>query len=82
MTPQYALAAPIHEVIIMSAISQLLRLRVLLVAGLIAVTSLSTASAASNFTTVDVTGAGTGAQQGTAIVGIDAAGDVAGIWLD
>ena len=66
----------------MSAISQLLRLRVLLVAGLIAVTSLSTASAASNFTTVDVTGAGTGAQQGTAIVGIDAAGDVAGIWLD
>jgi hypothetical protein len=66
----------------MLAISQVLRLRVLLVAGLIAVTSFSTASAASNFTTIDVTGAGTGAQQGTAIVGIDAAGDVAGIWLD
>jgi hypothetical protein len=66
----------------MSAISQLLRLRVLLVAGLIAVTSFSTAIAASNFTTIDVSGAGTGAMQGTVVIGIDTAGDVAGGWLD
>ena len=57
-------------------------LRVLLVAGLIAVTSLSAVSQGSTFTTIDVPGAGTGAQQGTAAVGIDTAGDVAGIYLD
>ena len=61
---------------------QVPRLRILLAAGLISAISLSTASATSVFTTVDVTGAGTGAMQGTAVVGIDTAGDVAGVWVD
>jgi N-acetylneuraminic acid mutarotase len=66
----------------MFAFSQVLRLRVLLVSGLIAVTSLSTAIAASNFTTIDVPAAGNAANQGTAVTAIDAAGDVAGIYVD
>ena len=37
---------------------------------------------ASAFTAVDVPGAGTGAQQGTAISAIDAAGDITGVYTD
>jgi N-acetylneuraminic acid mutarotase len=65
-----------------------MRLRVLLVAGLIAVTSFGFVSAraaaqgTSVFTTIDVTGAGTGAMQGTVALGIDTAGDVTGTYLD
>ena len=73
----------------MFAISRILRPRVPLVAGLIAVTSFSFVSAAAagqsstpTFTTIDVTGAGTGAQQGTIITAINTAGDVAGFYLD
>ncbi len=66
----------------MFASAQVLRLRVLLVAGLIAATPFMAVSQGSTFTTVDAPGAGTGAQQGTAITAIDTAGDVAGIYLD
>jgi N-acetylneuraminic acid mutarotase len=66
----------------MCAFFPILRFRVLLVAGLIAVTSLSTASATSAFTTINVPAAGTAANQGTAVTAIDAAGDVAGIYVD
>jgi len=66
---------------------QVMRLRVLLVAGLIAVISLTilqaaNAQSASVFTTIDVSGAGTAANQGTVVTAIDAAGDVAGIYVD
>lgn len=40
------------------------------------------AQGSSLFTTIDVSGAGTGALQGTAATAIDAAGDVAGIYID
>lgn len=73
----------------MLPISEILHLRVPLAAGLIAVTSLSFVSAVaagesgtSTFTTIDAPGAGTGADQGTIVVGIDAAGDVAGTYFD
>ncbi|MGD0801781.1 MAG: hypothetical protein ABR906_10735 [Terracidiphilus sp.] len=39
-------------------------------------------SGASAFTTVDVTGAGTGTLQGTYVVGIDTAGDMAGSYIN
>ena len=61
---------------------QALRLRVLLVAGLLAVTSSMAAAQGSAFATIDVSGAGTGAQQGTAITSIDTAGDVTGVYVD
>jgi N-acetylneuraminic acid mutarotase len=66
---------------------QVMRLRVLLVAGLIAVISLTilqaaNAQSASVFTTIDVSGAGTGTLQGTAVTAIDAVGDVAGFYED
>ena len=57
-------------------------LRALLVAGLIAVLSSGAAAQSSPFTSIDVTGAGTGAHEGTAALGIDAAGDVAGVYID
>ena len=40
------------------------------------------ASAQSGFTTINATGAGTGPEQGTAVSAIDAAGDIAGIYVD
>ena len=40
------------------------------------------ASAQSGFTTINATGAGTGPEQGTAVSAIDAAGDIAGIYID
>ena len=40
------------------------------------------AVAQGTFTKVDVTGAGTGMFQGTAALGIDTAGDIAGVYLD
>jgi len=43
---------------------------------------LAWAQGTSVFTTVDVTGAGTSSLQGTAATAIDAAGDVAGIYID
>ena len=61
---------------------QTLRLRFLLVAGLLAVTSSMAAAQGSAFATIDVSGAGTGAQQGTAVTAIDAAGDVTGVYVD
>ena len=66
----------------MFAISPVLRLKVLLVAGLIAVTPLTAVSQGSTFTIIDVTGAGTGSMQGTIALAIDAAGDVTGTYLD
>ena len=53
----------------------------LVVAALIGLASAS-AAAQSGFTTIDVTGAGTGAQQGTAVTAVDAAGDIAGVYID
>jgi len=66
----------------MFASAQVLRLRVLLVAGLFAVTSSIAAAQSSAFTTIDAPGAATGAQQGTVITAINAAGDVTGFYLD
>ena len=66
----------------MFAISPVLRLKVLLVAGLIAVTPLTAVSQGSTFTIIDVTGAGTGSMQATIALAIDAAGDVTGTYLD
>ncbi len=40
------------------------------------------ASQGSTITTVDDSGAGTGAQQGTAVTAADAAGDIAGVYID
>jgi Bacterial Ig-like domain (group 3) len=61
-------------------------LRIRLAAGLAMATAFGFASAGaaaqSGFTAIDVTGAGTGARQGTAATAIDAAGDVAGIYFD
>ena len=61
-------------------------LRLNLVAGLVVAAAIGLASvgasAQTGFTTVDVTGAGTGAQQGTAVTAVDAAGDVAGVYID
>jgi len=57
-------------------------LRVLFISGLIAATPLAVVAQGSTFTTIDVTGAGTGSMQGTAAVGIDTAGDVAGTYRD
>jgi hypothetical protein len=48
--------------------------------GLAAVAASSTQ--AQNFTTIDVTGAGTGSYQGTAITAMNVAGEVAGVYLD
>ena len=42
----------------------------------------ASASAQTGFTSINVTGAGTGAQQGTAVTAVDAAGDIAGIYVD
>jgi hypothetical protein len=42
----------------------------------------SAQAGSSTFTTIDVTGAGTGAQQGTAVTAVDAAGDIAGVYID
>jgi len=36
----------------------------------------------STLTTIDVPGAGTGAQQGTAVTAVDAVGDIAGVYID
>jgi N-acetylneuraminic acid mutarotase len=66
----------------MRLVSIILRLRVLLVAGLIAVMSLLAASQSSPFATIDVTGAGTGSLQGTGTTSINASGIVAGTWID
>ncbi|MDR3774732.1 MAG: Ig-like domain-containing protein, partial [Terracidiphilus sp.] len=66
----------------MLASSRVLLFRALLVAGLIAVTSSGVTAQSSPFTSIDVTGAGTGAHQGTAATAIDAAGDVTGIYID
>lgn len=58
----------------------------LLVAGLVLATAFGLASAGASaqagFTTIDVTGAGAGAHQGTAATAIDPAGDVAGVYID
>jgi hypothetical protein len=59
-----------------------MRLRGLLVTGLIAVTSLTAVSRGSTITTVDDSGAGTGAEQGTTVTAVDAAGDIAGLYVD
>ncbi len=67
---------------VMIASSRVLLFRALLVAGLIAVSSSGAAAQSSPFTPIDVTGAGTGTHQGTAATAIDAAGDVAGIYID
>ncbi len=65
---------------------QRFNLRLKLVAGLIVATAIGLASfgasAQTGFTTINVSGAGTGAHQGTAATAIDAAGDVAGIYID
>jgi N-acetylneuraminic acid mutarotase len=73
----------------MFKVSEILRLRVPLVAALIAVTSFSFVSVkaagqgnTSTYTTIDVPGAGTGALQGTAVTAIDPAGDVTGVYID
>jgi hypothetical protein len=66
----------------MFAISPVLHVRALLVAGLIALTSSWAAAQSSLFTSIDVTEAGTAAHQGTAATAIDAAGDVTGIYID
>jgi Bacterial Ig-like domain (group 3) len=64
-------------------------LRILLMAGLVMATAFGLApagaaaqSGSSPFTSIDVTGAGTGAHQGTAATAIDAAGDVTGVYFD
>jgi hypothetical protein len=61
-------------------------LRIRLAAGLAVATAFGFASAGaaaqSGFTSIDVTGAGTKALQGTAATAIDPAGDVAGIYID
>ncbi len=46
--------------------------------------SLTTPAASQNstITTIDDQGAGTGAQQGTAVTAVDAAGDIAGVYID
>ena len=65
---------------------QKIDLRLNLAAGLVFAIAIGLASAGASaqtgFTTVDVAGAGTGAQQGTAVTAIDAAGDIAGIYVD
>ena len=67
----------------------ILGLRSLLMSGLFAISSVSliplgavAQSGSSTFTAINVTGAGTGAHQGTVASAIDAAGDVAGIYVD
>ncbi len=67
---------------VMNVNSRVLRIRALLVAGFIAVSSSGAAAQSSPFTPIDVTGAGTGTHQGTAATAIDAAGDVTGIYID
>jgi hypothetical protein len=64
-------------------------LRIILAAGLavatafgLASTSAAAQSSSPALTTINVAAAGTGAQQGTAVTIIDAAGDVAGIYRD
>jgi hypothetical protein len=61
-------------------------LRTVLAAGLVAATAFGLASAQAaaqgGFTSIDVTGAGTGALEGTAATAIDASGDVAGVYFD
>ena len=68
---------------------QISNCRIRPVAGLVVATAIGLASAgasaqpgSSTFTTIDVTGAGTGAQQGTAVTAVDAAGDIAGVYID
>jgi hypothetical protein len=65
---------------------QISNLRLNLVAGLVVATAIGLASAGASaqtgFTTIDATGAGTGAEQGTAVTAVDAAGDIAGIYID
>ncbi len=60
--------------------------RLNLVAGLVVATAIGLASASAaaqtGFTTINATGAGTGAEQGTAVSAVDAAGDIAGIYVD
>lgn len=64
-------------------------LRIAFVAGLVAATVFGLAAAgaagqsgSSGFTSIDVTGAGTKALEGTVAMAIDAAGDVGGIYID
>jgi N-acetylneuraminic acid mutarotase len=66
-----------------------IRLRALLVSGLIAISSFGPISleaaaqgGSSSFTTIDVQGAGTGTLQGTGIIALDPAGDAAGAYID
>ncbi len=65
---------------------QISSLRLKLMAGLIVATAIGLASfgasAQSGFTTINVSGAGTGKYQGTVATTIDAAGDVAGVYVD
>src|SRR5579863_10680447 len=65
---------------------QRFNLRLKLVAALVAATGISLASfgasAQTGFTTINDTGAGTGAQQGTAVTAVDAAGDITGVYID
>ena len=65
---------------------QISSLRLKLVAGLIVATAIGLASfgasAQTGFTTINVSGAGTGAQQGTAVTAVDAAGDITGVYID
>ena len=59
-----------------------MRLEVLLSAGLIASMPSWAAAQTSAFTTIDISGEGTGVHQGTLATAINAAGDVAGIYID
>ena len=59
-----------------------MRLKVLLSAGLIASMPSWAAAQTSAFTTIDISGQGTGVHQGTLATAINAAGDVAGIYID
>ena len=61
-------------------------LRLKLAAGLALAVVIGLASAGAfaqtGFTTINATGAGTGAQQGTAVTAVDAAGDITGVYVD
>ena len=61
-------------------------LRLKLAAGLAMAVVIGLASAGAfaqtGFTTINATGAGTGAEQGTAVTAVDAAGDITGVYID
>ncbi len=87
MFPDYGPNTPVERVKIMFKGVQKSNLRIKLVAGLVVAAAFGFASASaaapsgsSNFTAIDVSGAGTGVHQGTVATIIDAAGDVAGIY--